>query len=347
MVSFGCSCFLVERSRTSCVHLKQTHEVIKLLRLIIENLADDSVIITETNVPNRENLSYFGNENEAHLIYNFSLPPLLVHALLTGDCAHLKTWMMSMPPARRGRTYFNFIASHDGIGVRPTEGLLKESELASMLDTMRSFGGSVSTRTMPDGRDVPYEINISLFDALKGTIEAGPDDFQVARFLCAHTIILALEGIPGIYIHSLLGTESDHALQKETGRARSVNRHRWDASNLEAKLEDPSSHHAQVFKEMNHRIAVRSKQEAFHPNATQYTLHFTKEIFAFWRESPSRNQNIFALHNVSNRPQSFSLVELNLIATEVWRDALTDTRYENLSATIELPPYGAVWITNK
>ncbi len=339
--------FLWKEAGTSCVHLKQTHEIIKLIRLVIENLAEESIIITETNVPNRENLSYFGNENEAHLIYNFSLPPLLVHALLTGNCTHLKTWMMSMPPARRGRTYFNFIASHDGIGVRPTEGLLTEDELESMLDTMRSFGGTVSTRTMPDGQDVPYEINISLFDALKGTIQNGADNFQIDRFICAHTIVLALEGIPGIYIHSLLGTESDHALREQTGRSRSVNRHRWDSDSLEKALENPESHHAQVFTEMKKRIEIRSQQEAFHPNATQYTLHFTDEIFGFWRESPSRNQNIFALHNISDQPQTFSLVELNLITTEVWRDALTDQHYENLSATIELPPYGSVWITNK
>ena len=339
--------FLWKEAGTNCVHLKQTHEIIKLIRLVLENLAEDSVIITETNVPNRENLSYFGNENEAHLIYNFSLPPLLVHALLAGDCTHLKTWMMSMPPARKGRTYFNFIASHDGIGVRPTEGLLTKNELDKMLDTMQTFGGTVSTRTMPEGSDVPYEINISLFDALKGTIEQGADSWQIERFICAHTIVLALEGIPGIYIHSLLATENDHTLQEKTGHPRSINRHRWDSDALEIELENPESQHAKVFHELKRRLGIRARQEAFHPNATQYTLHFSDEIFGFWRESPDRKQNIFALHNISSELQTLSLLELNLIATERWRDALTDTQYDDLGATIELQPYGAVWITNK
>ncbi len=199
---------------------------------------------------------------------------------------------------------------------------------------------------MPDGQDVPYEINISLFDALKGTIAEGADEHQVARFLCAHTMVLALEGIPGIYIHSMLATESDQDLAEETGRARSINRHRWDEGELRAKLDNPESSHARVFAELKRRIQIRTQQEAFHPNATQYTLHFSKEIFAFWRESPSRNQSIFALHNISSEPQIVSLLELNLIATEVWRDALSDTLYEDLAATIELPAYGAVWITN-
>ncbi|MFT5126448.1 MAG: sucrose phosphorylase [Rhodothermales bacterium] len=339
--------FLWKEPGTSCVHLRQTHDIIKLLRLVLENLDHRAVVITETNVPNRENLSYFGNDNEAHLIYNFSLPPLLVHALLTGDCRHLKTWMMSMPPARRGRAYFNFIASHDGIGVRPTEGLLEEDELADMLGTLESFGGSVSVRRMPDGQDKPYEVNISLYDALKGTISSGEDAHQLARFVCAHTIVLALEGIPGIYIHSLLGTENDHELEAETGRARSINRHRWDVDALSSALADPDRHHKALFTELKRRINIRRGQEAFHPNATQYTLHFGNEIFAFWRESLSRTQSIFALHNVTDQPQAISLVELNLIGTDTWRDLLSDTTYDDLHATIEIPAYGALWITNQ
>ena len=338
--------YLWKESGTNCVHLKKTHEIIKLLRLIIENLAEDSVIITETNVPNRENLAYFGNDNEAHLIYNFSLPPLLIHALLCGDCSYLKTWMMSMPPARTGRAYFNFLASHDGIGVRPTEGLLTENELEEMLDTMRAFGGSISTRTMPDGRDVPYEINISLYDALRGTIKGGADEFQIERFICAHTIVLALEGIPGIYIHSMLGTENDDDLVKATGRARSINRHSWSETELLDNLEDSNSHYAKVFNEMRRRIQIRSQQEAFHPNATQYTLHFDSGVFAFWRESPDRHQSVFAIHNITNQMQRVPLTELNLIATEVWTDALSGKLYDDLDEVIEIPPYGAIWITN-
>ncbi len=338
--------FIWKESGTTCVHLRQTHELIKLLRLILENLEPETVIITETNVPNRENLSYFGNENEAHLIYNFSLPPLLLNAFLTGDCTHLKTWMMSMPPARQGRTYFNFIASHDGIGVRPAEGLLSDTQLSSLLETLQSFGGTVSTRRMPDGEDKPYEVNISLYDALKGTISQGPDAFQQDRFICAHTILLALEGVPGIYIHSLLGTENDYALAAETGRARSINRRRWQAEDLEEALADPTRHHRAVLDELKRRINIRRNQEAFHPNATQYTLHFGTEVFAFWRESRSRHQNIFALHNVSDRVQKIPMVELNLIATDTWRDLLSGTVYKDIEATIEIPPYGAVWISN-
>lgn len=339
--------FLWKASGTSCVHLPQTHELIKLLRLVIENLEPSAVIVTETNVPNRENLSYFGNDNEAHLIYNFSLPPLLLHALLSGDCRHLKTWMMSMPPARRGRAYLNFIASHDGIGLRPAEGLLSAAELDALMEVVRESGGEISMRCTPEGDLKPYEANISLFSAMQRTVAGGIDGLQIERFICAHTIMLALEGLPAIYVHSLLGTENDRTGMATTGHARSINRYKWPARGLQDALDDPERHHRQVFDTIKCLIRIRRDQAAFHPNATQYTLHFGNQIFAFWRESLNRDQSIFALHNVSDQPQTISLVELNLIATESWSDLISGQVYDDLEGTIDLPPYGCVWISNK
>lgn len=339
--------FLWKESGSTCVHLPQTHELIKLLRIVIENLEPSAVIITETNVPNRENLSYFGNDNEAHLIYNFSLPPLLLNAILSGSCEHLKTWMMSMPPARSGRAYLNFIASHDGIGLRPAEGLLSAEELDGLIETIRESGGEISMRRTPDGELTPYEANISLYSAMARPIGGDEDGLQIARFICAHTIMLALEGLPAIYIHSLLGTENNREGMGQSGRARTINRYQWPADELEAALADPERHHQKVFAEMKRLIAIRRAQEAFHPNATQYTLHFSDKVFAFWRESLTRKQSLFALHNVSSEPQTIPMVELNLIATESWCDLISGELYEDLGGVIELPPYGCVWITNK
>ena len=165
--------FLWKQLGTDCLNLPETHEVVRLMRTLVEHTVADTVLITETNIPNRENLSYFGNANEAHCVYNFSLPPLLINTLITGDCHYLKQWQMSMPPAQNGTAYFNFIASHDGIGLRPAEGLLSDEEISSLITTMQNFGGKTSWRTADDGVKKPYEINIALFDALQGTT-AGP-----------------------------------------------------------------------------------------------------------------------------------------------------------------------------
>ncbi len=339
--------FLWKEDGTNCIHRNETHEVIKLLRLIVESLEPSAILITETNVPNKENLSYFGNGNEAHLIYNFSLPPLLLHTMLSGDAKHLTKWIVSMPPARRGRAYLNFIASHDGIGLRPAEGLLSERERDDLIGTLRSFGGEISMRRTPEGDLTPYEANISLYSAMAGTIQSGKDDLNGERFIAAHTIMLALEGLPAFYIHSLLGTENNTQGMANTGEARAINRYKWDAEELSSALGDDALHHKVLFDELRRRIKIRKEQEAFHPNATQYTLHLGDQIVGFWRESLSRSQSIFAVHNISDKSQSIALVELNLIATETWTDVLSGKRYKAQDDThIELAPYGCVWISN-
>ncbi|WP_373002341.1 sugar phosphorylase [Marinobacter sp.] len=339
--------FLWKEPGTPCIHLQQTHELIKILRLLIEHHSPDAVVITETNVPNRENLTYFGNANEAHVIYNFSLPPLLINTLVTGDCKHLKTWLMSMPPAQMGTTYLNFIASHDGVGMRPTDGLLTEDEKQRLINTMDSFGGKVSYRRTPDGRDQPYEINIALYDALQGTAGSGRDHWQLQRFICAHTVMLALEGIPAFYIHSLLATENDLERVEHTGRLRSINRSQWQLEDLEQKLADPLSHHSKAFGELKRLIAIRRKQPAFHPNATQFTLHLGLQLFGFWRQSMRRDQSIFCIHNISDEVQQVALSDINLIGTDHWQDLISGMTIDDLSGSITLKPYQSVWLSNR
>ncbi len=338
--------FLWKEPGTPCVHLKQTHEIIRLLRTLIEYREPQAIVITETNVPNRENLSYFGNSNEAHVIYNFSLAPLLLHTMLSGDTRHLMTWLTSMPPAQLGTAYLNFIASHDGIGLRPAEGLLSDGELATLIATMERFGGLVSTRRLADGSDKAYELNIALWDALQGTSQ-GPDDHHLTRYICAHAIMLALEGIPTFYFHSLVAGGNDYEKLERTGHSRSINRRNWDSEDLNRRLDDRESHHGQVFDRLCKLIRIRRSQPAFHPNATHYTMHLGRHVFGIWRQSIARDQSIFALHNVSDQPQSVSLEYVNLISTDSWVDLASGAWLEDLDGVIELAPYQFVWLTNK
>ncbi|EGL55783.1 glycosidase [Methylophaga aminisulfidivorans MP] len=337
--------FLWKKIGTNCLNLPETHEVVRLMRSLIQHADPDAVIITETNIPNRENLSYFGNANEAHCIYNFSLPPLLVNTLVTGDCFYLKQWLMSMPPAQHGTAYFNFIASHDGIGLRPAEGLLSEAEIASLISTMQQFGGRISWREGENGVKKPYEINISLFDALQGTT-SGKDEWNIDRFICAHAIMLALEGIPGIYIHSLLATSNDIDKLEQTEQNRSINRHEWDEDALMAELATPTSQHAQVSGLLKKLIHLRKQQRAFHPNATQFTLHLGEKLFGFWRQSMDRRQSIFCIYNVTDTEQPLRIANLNLVVTDRWWDLISGVILDGSSDVITVAPYQVLWITN-
>ena len=297
-------------------------------------------------MPSRENLAYFGNANEAHIIYNFSLPPLLVHTLLSGDCNHLKTWMMSLPPAQSGTAYLNFIASHDGIGLRPLDGLLSDDEIQKLVVKTEDSGGKVTYRKSREGYDKPYELNVTLYDLLQNSFEDKSNSYGVDRFLCAHSIMLALEGIPAIYIQSIFGAHNDIKRFEHTKRNRSINRHIWDESELEEVINGSNLTQQKIFMEIRRLLAIRRKQTAFHPNATQYTLHLGDNIFAFWRQSISRDQSIFCISNISSQCQSVNLRDINLINTDEWHDLISGRIYTNISELLKLQPYQVLWISN-
>ncbi|CAN0572318.1 unnamed protein product, partial [Ectocarpus sp. 12 AP-2014] len=208
-------------------------------------------------------------------------------------------------------------------------------------------GGKVSYRRTEDGRDQPYEMNIALYDALKGTVKGGADHWQLPRFICAHTVMLALEGIPAFYIHSLLATENDYERAEHTGRLRSINRGQWNLDVIESELADPLSHHSKAFKELKRLIAIRRRQPAFHPNATQFTLHLGLQVFGFWRQSMRRDQSIFCIHNISDEVQQIALSDINLIGTDEWVDLISGLRLDDLSGSITLKPYQSVWLSNR
>ncbi len=338
--------FLWKEIGTDCVHRPQTHEFVRLFRTLIEAHSKEAIVITETNVPNHENLSYFGNANEAHAVYNFSLPPLLLHALVAGTSEHLQRWQMSMPPAQTGTFYFNFIASHDGIGLRPAKGLLSQADLDELANTMQSFGARISWRAIADGQNEPYEINVALYDALQGTVN-GPDKWQQARFICAHAVMFALEGVPGIYIHSLLGTQNDYERVELTNHNRSINRHKWDYDSLVEALANERTHHANILAELKRLLALRIRQPAFHPNAVQYTLHLGHSVFAFWRQSINRAQSVFCIHNMTDQAISIPLSSVNLISLEQWVDLITDRAYSVDDEMLYLQPYQFVWLSNR
>lgn len=338
--------FLWKIPGTPCIHLPQTHAIVQLLRLLCDYAAETVVLLTETNVPRTENLSYFGNRNEAHAVYNFPLPPLILHAMQSGTARYLNRWQSAMPPAQLGCAYLNFTASHDGIGMRPAEGVLPPEERDRMIDTAKSAGALVSMRALPDGTESAYELNCSLFDVMRVTFK-GDDAFHFERFLCSQTLPMSLEGIPAFYIHSFLATPSDHEAVARRGMNRAINRHRWQYPDLLERLGDPGSDQHKVMMGLSDRLRIRSRQAAFHPNATQFTLRLDDRLFGVWRQSLDRNQSIFAIHNVSSETVSVSPTEINLIEDDTWIDLLSDEAIDAGGVSITFAPYQCRWISNR
>lgn len=336
--------FTWKRSGTTCINLPEAHDLVRLLRTLIESVQPDAVIITETNVPNIENLAYFGQRDEAHCIYNFALPPLLIHTLLEGDSSRITRWLMSMPPAVLGTTYFNFLASHDGVGLRPVEGLLSAAELESMRDKLQANGALLSWRELADGDKSIYEVNVSLYDAFRRTSD-GCDD-TLDRMVLAHAVLLGLEGVPAIYLHSFLGTRNDEQRVLHTGHNRAINRHQWQLNALTAVLDEPTSHHHQCLERIKQLIDVRRRQPAFHPNATQFTLNCGKAIFAFWRQSLDRRQSVFCLYNISPEATTIPMASLNLIGGDAWIDLITGEAHSLDKPDLSMAAYQAIWLSN-
>ena len=251
-----------------------------------------------------------------------------------------------MPKTQVGTTYFNFIASHDGIGLRPAEGLLAQDEIDALVTTMQLFGGKISWREADGGIPKAYEINIALVDALSGT-RRGKDDYTVERFLCAHAIMFGLEGLPGLYIHSLLGTENDNKRLAHTGHNRSINRHRWQYQNLQSAIASPDNQQFFIHKGIRVLLALRKQQKAFHPNGDQFPLHLGEHLFGFVRESLDRQQQVVCIHNVTDWQQDVSLCELSLQSDFTWYELISQQTIDDLSATVTLQPYEVIWLTNQ
>lgn len=337
--------FIWKEPGTSCIHLPQAHEIVRLMRTLCDHCEHHITLITETNVPNQENLTYFGNRNEAHAIYNFSLPPLLLHALLSRSSEALNRWLMTMPPAQLGCAYLNFTASHDGIGLRPLEGLLSEEEKLQMIEAVTGFGGLLSMRKMGNGEDHPYEINIALFDAMKGTLD-GPDRFQLERFICSQVVMMSLQGIPAFYIHSLLATPNDTQGVERTRHNRSINRAQLDYGELESELADPTSVRHRVFARLKEVIALRARQPAFHPNAMQSVLQLGDTLFGVERIALDQSQAILAIANLADRPVTLNTVSLDFPPGSRWRDLLGGVVLDDTPVDIELQPYQCLWLSS-
>ncbi|MCR8827648.1 sugar phosphorylase [Pseudosulfitobacter koreensis] len=339
--------FLWKEPGSPSIHLPQTHAVVQLMRLLCDFAREKIILLTETNVPKAENLSYFGQGDEAHAIYNFPLPPLILHAMMSGSAQYLRRWQRGMPPAPMGCAYLNFTASHDGIGMRPAEGLLPEDEKQQVIDTVRDIGGLVSMRTLPDGGQSPYELNTTFYAAMARTFK-GADAYHFDRFICSQTIVMSLEGIPAFYIHSLLATPNDLDGVEHRGMNRAINRHRWDYPQLRDLLDDADTPQAQVLDALTARLKLRKRQTAFHPNATQFTVNMGDDrIFGVWRQSLDRHQSIFALHNISDETVTISSEALNLIEDVAWHDLLSGEGVDPLGPEITLEPYQCRWISNR
>lgn len=329
--------YLWKEIGTTCIHLPQTHRVIQFLRAVLDQVAPHVHLITETNVLHADNISYFGDgTNEAQLVYNFALPPLTLHTFLTGDARIISNWAKTLTLPSDTTTFFNFLASHDGIGLNAVRGILSNEEINSLVNKTLEHSGLISYKYNGDGSQSPYELNINYFDALSNPNGNEPLALQVDRFIAAQAIMLALPGMPGIYIHSLLGSRGWLEGVKQTGKNRTINREKLQFDKLQNELTDKKSLRSNVFTRYRQLLLLRRSTSAFHPHGAQKILDFHPSVFAIERISPDEKIRVLCLHNVSQQKVSFSTNYKS--ATDLFSGQTIQ------AARITLNPYQVLWM---
>lgn len=329
-IRFDAIGFAWKEDNTTCMHLPQTHELIKLMREVLESCVKGCTIITETNVPHVDNISYFGNGyDEAGLVYQFPLPPLTLHSFISGSAKELSNWASSLENTTKATSYFNFLASHDGIGMRPVEDILSDEQRKRMEESVLNSGGQISYRSMPDGSEVPYELNINYLDAITG--EEKDTDKIVQKFMSAQCILISVVGMPGIYYHSILGSRNCYKDYMDSGIKRRINREKLDLDKLNEELKNPNSLRRKVIDRYKEMLSIRKKNHVFSPNSPQEIINIDERIFAIIR---GENEKILVLINVSNE-----MVSINTSYKGI--DLFTNKK---IIEDINIEPYGYMWI---
>jgi glucosylglycerate phosphorylase len=348
LIRIDAATYLWKELGTSCAHLPQTHGIIRLLRAVVDIVAPRVAILTETNVPHQDNISYFGNgSDEAHMVYNFALPPLVLHTFHTGDCTKLAQWAAELAVPSATTTYFNFLDSHDGIGLLGARGILDENEIAAIVERVKKHGGMVSYRSTREGGKSPYELNITWFDAMNNPDSSDPDHRRVDRFIASRSIALVLRGVPGIYLPSLTGSQVAAMNPEEITEPRAINRRNLSERAMIEALMNPDSMAYRVasrFRQLaEHRVSI----PALHPGASQKILPTDGSVFALLRRSVDGDSLLLALVNVTAKQQHIDLPCSLLETTSVgWRDRFTRARFgcSGDKLSVALPAYGVFWL---
>ncbi len=336
---------------TSCAHLRETHALVQLFRAVLDVVAPHVALITETNVPHADNISYFGDgHNEAQMVYNFALPPLVLHTMHTGDVSRLTNWARTLTHVSDTATYFNFLSSHDGVGLLGARGILTDDEIQALVDRTIEHGGFVSYRSNGDGTESPYELNIAWYSALNRDDAGEPEALQVRRFLAARSIPLAMQGVPGIYFPTLFGARNDTEAVLRSKEKRSINRRTYDEATLLKMLEDPETTVSQVARGIRRLVRRRIQQPAFHPNAAQTILDAGRHTMGIKRVAADGSP-LLALTNMTAQTQEVTLDrEAVGVSPAAWRelisrDLVPDGGTGPLRLTLE--PYQVCWLVEE
>jgi len=333
---------------TECVHLPETHEIVKILRDVMDVVAPGVALITETNVPHEDNISYFGNGyDEAHMVYNFALPPLVLYTFYAEDATALSQWARGMRNPSDFATFFNILDTHDGVGLMGVKGILSKEDIDVIVSRAREHGAYISYKMTEDRTEEPYEVNITWWSAINRDDSGEDVVLQARRYIASRSISLVLQGVPSIYAHGAIGSSSDHELLKRTNYKRDVNRGVIDSKTVAEDLKDPNSKASHLRRRGSILNLTRTRQRAFHPHGEQKVLVVSPAVFTVLRISPEGDQHILTMTNVTKGTARIEIPLSDLHVQETrWCDLLTEQDWiaEKNKIDVTLEPYDVIWL---
>ena len=226
--------------------------------------------------------------------------------------------------------------------MRPAEGILDKKTQEKLIKRLKKNGGEVSYRKVKGKGKKIYEANITLANAFKFTDLDLKGKYFYDRFISAHAIMIAFEGIPAIYFNSIFGTSNDESKFIISGNKRDLNRYRWNKTRLEKLLKIKNSKQRILYNNITLLLNIRKKQKSFHPNAKRFSINLGSNFFAFKRISLDKKQTIFSITNMTSTYQTTKIGK-NYLG---WQNLL-DSKLNYKDNQLLMSPFQTVWLKKK
>jgi len=257
--------YAIKKPGTSCFMIPETFDFIADLAGKAHALGIEALVEIHSHY-----LKQIEIARQVDWVYDFALPPLILHALFQVDAGPLAAWLSVRPG-----NAVTVLDTHDGIGVidvgasADAPGLLAPEAIDSLVETIhaRSNGQSrQATGAAANNLDL-YQINCSYFDALGGNESA---------YLLARAVQFFVPGVPQVYYTGLLAGRNDMDLLRQTGVGRDINRHYYSIEEVEQALKQ------NVVTKLIELIRLRNSHPAF-SGTSKYRAFNTQMLEIEWR----------------------------------------------------------------
>ncbi|WP_305981892.1 alpha-amylase family protein [Roseivirga thermotolerans] len=360
--------FVWKQMGTSCQNLPQAHIVHQLFKLCSQVVAPGVAFLAEAIVSPEEIVKYFGTSNvwsnEHDMAYNATLMALLWNSLATRNTRVMKASLRDKPKKPKGTTWVNYVRCHDDIGMGFEDRHIAESEYDPAAhrkfltrfftgDFEGSFAKGLPFMYNPKTDDARISGSMASLAGLEQALQEGNElgvKRAIARINLLHGIILSYGGIPVIYSGDEIAMLNDYSFLEDESKKddnRWVHRPIMDWA-LAEKRKKPDTPQAQVFRTLQHMIALRKSIDEFGDHNNFRLIETSNEhVFAFERSWKGKSTVVIA--NFKDDDQyvySHLVFPQTMVNPFGMKDRLSGNQLLIEEGMLHFEPYQLYWLTN-